>query len=116
MQTTLNIKGKKIAVKFGYQAIRTYENETGLSYANILQDISSDHPKLTAVIGLLYSGMVGAGDRPDMDEVANMAMQMTSDELTRLYKAYIESYPKPEPVTDTEERTAGAIEPDSVGE
>lgn len=96
MKKIIKIGGKGRAVQFNYRAIFTYEKVTGESYLGIIEQIAGGAPKLTAVVGMVYAGLVGADEKfsESLDTVTEWTMTMEQDDLTALFSFFLESQPQ----------------------
>lgn len=93
-------------VAFNYAAIKTYENVTGDSYLAIFEQIGGEAPKVTAMVAVCYAGLKGANRdfSYTIDEVAGWVINMGQEELTKLFKIFIDSFPRKKPHPTVEER------------
>lgn len=99
MENEIKLNGLTLPVKFNYGAIKTYEQVTGESYLAIFEQIGGEAPKVTAMVAVCYAGLKGANPdfRYTIDTVAEWVMTMGQDELTKLFKIFIESFPQRKP-------------------
>ena len=94
MQERINIGGENRPIKFNYRAIKAYELETGESYLGVVNKLSGSQPSVTALVGLAYAGLVGGGNEYDIEEVAEWVMKMEEKDISRLFKLFVDSFPK----------------------
>lgn len=97
----ITIGGKRYPVKFNWTAVKTYEKETGESYYEAIGNIAGESPKLTALVGLIYAGIVGAGMKIDPETILPDVLKLKPEEITAITLLYLDSLPKPEPVDAT---------------
>lgn len=97
MQNQIRLNEQWLPVKFNYEAIKCYEKLTDESYLNIINQIAGGQPKVANIIALAYAGLIGAGyNLKSIDTIAEWVMKMNQEDLTALYRIFLESFPKPE--------------------